>query len=135
MSLVELNRDPSIRQLRQFGCIAMAVLPAVGWWWGASAILLKTLAAVGIVCGALAFTRPKALKPLFVGLGLITLPIGLVFGELMLFALFCLVFVPMGLVFRLIGRDALQRKLEPNAKTYWQPKAQPSGPASYLNQW
>jgi hypothetical protein len=45
------------------------------------------------------------------------------------------VFTLVALVFRLIGRDALQRSFEPDAPTYWQPKALPTDPRRYLRQY
>ena len=38
--------------------------------------------------------------------------------------LFYGVLTPIGLFFRLIGRDALQRRIEPERETYWQPHEQ-----------
>ncbi len=35
--------------------------------------------------------------------------------------LFYLIFTPVGLIVRLIGRDALQRRFDGQAKTYWSP--------------
>jgi hypothetical protein len=34
-----------------------------------------------------------------------------------------------------MGRDPLQRKFDPAATSYWQPKAQPKDAASYFRQW
>ena len=42
--------------------------------------------------------------------------------------IFYLVFVPMGLVFRLLGKDPLRMKIERNAETYWM-RRNPPGPA------
>jgi len=38
------------------------------------------------------------------------------------------VFTPTGMVMRIIGRDAMARKLDPAAKSYWV-KRNPAGPA------
>jgi hypothetical protein len=42
--------------------------------------------------------------------------------------LFFLVFVPAGLIFRLLGKDPLRLRLDPDADTYWIPRT-PPGPA------
>ena len=42
--------------------------------------------------------------------------------------MFFLVFVPAGFIFRLLGKDPLRLKLEPNAETYWIVR-NPPGPA------
>jgi hypothetical protein len=56
-------------------------------------------------------------------------------NELVLLAAFCVVIIPVGLLFRLIRRDALQLKVDRNAATYWQPKKQPAGVRSYFRRW
>ena len=55
-------------------------------------------------------------------------------GELAQLLIFLLIFTPMALIFRLIGRDALQRKIDHQASTYWQPKPQPRNSRSYYRQ-
>jgi hypothetical protein len=77
---------------------------------------------------------PRSLKHVFVGLSLITLPIGLLVSEIVLLLSFFGLFLPVALAFRLLGRDALQRRLEPAAASYWQRKPTPAGVASYLRQ-
>ena len=34
MKLIEINWQPTDRQLRQFGVICLVALPALGWLWG-----------------------------------------------------------------------------------------------------
>jgi hypothetical protein len=40
----------------------------------------------------------------------------------------------MAFLFRVMGRDALQRRIDRDAKSYWQPKAQPRDAGSYYRQ-
>ena len=44
------------------------------------------------------------------------------------------VFSAVSLIFRLIGRDALRRRLDPSASSYWEPKARAHDPRRYLQQ-
>ena len=142
MKLIDINRDPTDRQLKQFGVAALMFLPLIGWLAtgkprtiaAANFPLQGGLAAVGLALAVLGFIKPKALRPIFVGASLVTLPIGLVIGEVVLLAIFYGLFAPMGVLFRLIGRDALQRRLDRGATTYWQPKPQPDSPARYYRQ-
>lgn len=136
MKLIQINRDPSDRQLRQFGLIALVALPAVTWFWiGGNVPLIAGMGAAGALLAGVGWFRPQALRPIFVGLCYLFLPIGLVVGELALLTIYLTVFAPMGLLFRLFGRDRLHRSFEPSASTYWQEKRQPGGAASYLRQW
>jgi hypothetical protein len=58
----------------------------------------------------------------------------MVVGEVVLAAVYFGIFLPVGLIFRLMKRDALQLKRDPQQATYWQLKKQPSGAASYYRQ-
>jgi hypothetical protein len=145
MKLVEINWKPSDRQLRQFGWMALVGLPLAGWlftgkpWPILSATTFQTvvivlLAVAGAMCAALAATRPSLLRTPFLAAMLLALPIGMVVSELILIAIYFLVFAPVALWFKLTGRDALDRRLDRAAATYWRPKAQPNGVESYFRQ-
>ena len=133
MALVEINWNPPNRQLKQFGAVSLFALPLIGLLWKATWPVIGMLAAIGGVIAVLALIFPRAVKPLFVGLSVLTIPIGIVVGEIVLLSVFVLVFVPMGLVFRLIGRDSLRLRRQ-QTTTWWQEKAQPRGAASYYRQ-
>ncbi len=143
MRLVGINRNPSERHLRQFGWCALAALPLLGWartdwalpsaWDSSQRLVFACLLAAGAALAVLGQLRPRALRPLFLAASFTTLPIGLVIGELLLATVYFLVFTPVALVFRLIGRDSLRRP-EPAAASYWQPRAQPQDPLQYYRQ-
>ncbi len=143
MSIVDFNPNPPPRQLRQFGLIATVALPAIGWlfcgrpttdWSSSQTGLITILTATGVLTGLMGWLKPTALKPIFLAAMIVTYPIGLVISEVILLAIFLLVFTPFAIVFRLIGRDALQRRIDRDADTYWQPKDQPKDVASYYRQ-
>ena len=98
----------------------------------------STLAVVfwiaAIVLRGLAFVNPRLVRWPFVVLSLITWPIGFVVSQLALAITYYLVFAPIALVFRLMGRDALHRKLDQRATTYWEPYNPNRGPARYFKQ-
>ena len=136
MKLVEINWEPTDRQLRQFGTAALIVLPLAAWWWGgASSCVFWTGATAGGAAALLAILRPASLKAVFLGLSLLSMPIGMVMAELAMLLVYGIAVLPIGLFFRLVGRDPLQRGLDRSAATYWEPRKPPSGPASYLRQW
>lgn len=135
MKLVEMNWRPTDRQLRQFGAIGLIALPLLGWLWSAGILGIGILAAIGLLLAALGLVYPQSLRPIFVGLSLVSLPIGCVVSELALLVVFYGVFLPIGLLLRLLGRDPLDRKLDAQARSYWQPKKPPAGAASYFRRW
>jgi hypothetical protein len=134
MAIFELNTRPSDRQLRQFGVICVVAAPVVIWLWSRSVSAASWAAGVGLVCGVLGLVAPRLLKPAFVGLSVLTIPIGLVVGEMILGLIYFGLFLPMAIVFRMIGRDALQRKAPENAASFWQKRVQPSSVRKYYQQ-
>jgi hypothetical protein len=144
MSLIRLSRNPPERQLRQFGYCALVALPLIAWmllgcarpesWTPGDQVLMGCFAGVGGLFAALGLAWPAGLRPMFLAASVITIPIGIVFGEVLLFVIYFLIFTPVALVFRLIGRDVLQRRFEPAATTYWIARAQPADPLQYYRQ-
>ena len=143
MSIIDFNPNPSPGHLRQFGLITIVALPAISWilcgrpttdWSAFQWNLMTSIVGVSIMVGLLGWFKPTAIKPVFMAMMIVTYPIGVVVGEAILLVIFLLVFTPFAFVFRLIGRDALQRKIDRDAETYWQPKEQPRDRGSYLRQ-
>ena len=134
MKLIELNWNPTSRQLRQFGGVSVVALPLITWVWGGSIDLILTMLGIGGLLAGIGLLVPSMLRPVFVAVSVIGAPIGMVIGELTLLLIFFGVFVPLGLFFRLIRRDALQLKIDRDCDSYWQPKRGPSSVASYYRQ-
>jgi len=143
VAAVEINWAPSERQLRQFGFIGLAAVPVLCWFfsgapspstWGAPTTLMICGVAAGLVMGILAWLQPSLLKYFFIGATLAAFPIGFVLSEVIIFLIYALLFVPVAFVFRFIGRDALQRQLDREAKTYWTAKETPKDLESYFRQ-
>ncbi|MDA0591093.1 MAG: SxtJ family membrane protein [Planctomycetota bacterium] len=134
MKLVQMNWHPGDQQLRQFGMISLLALPGIAWVWGASHDLMAVLLAVGVVFALTGIAKPQALRIPFVGLCLLTIPIGLVVSELTLLLMYLLVFLPIGGVFCLLRRDALSLRSQ-SAESYWKPRSKPASVASYYRQW
>ena len=135
MKLVEMNWEPTDRQLKQFGVIALVALPALAWFWsGGNLTAVSISGGVGALLAGLGLLVPRSLKPIFVGLCVLCIPIGIVVGELAMLVIYFGLFLPMAILFRIISRDRLKRRFDRQAETYWEPKRQPSGPASYYRQ-
>jgi hypothetical protein len=134
MPLVSVQWQPSHRQLRQFGILAAIALPGIAWLWSLGSPWIVGCALLGVGLAVAAGWAPRLVKPIFIGLMLVTFPIGLVLSELVLILVYWSVFVPMGLAFRLLRRDRLQRTLERQRDSYWQVKQQPRSLANYYRQ-
>ena len=133
---MEINWNPSLRQLRTFGLTSFAALPLAAALWGHGApVSVLPAAAAGAALAVAALIRPRVLRPLVVALNIAAWLLAIFVHELVLLAAFCSVIVPVGLLFRLIGRDALQLKIDRTAASYWQPKKQPAGARNYFRRW
>ena len=135
MRLVEINWAPSTSQLRQFGVLCAFVLPLMGWLWNIGESGTVVLLVIGTFIAMLSFFYPPATRYIFVGLTLAVAPIGMVVGEAVMLFLFLGVFLPIGLVFRVIGRDALQRSIDKRASTYLQSKQEPKNVSHYYRRY
>lgn len=145
MALVNLNLKPDDRTLRQFAWMCALFFPLLTWlftgrpWPGASELAdwkwVGILGAIGLVIAVGATIYPKVALPVFMVLTLVAFPIGLVVSEVIIFVIYFLVFLPIALLFRLIGRDALERRFEPTRATYWADKRQPGSVRQYFRQY
>src|SRR5262245_4013799 len=123
MTWSDIPGNPSQRTLRQFAALWLLFLGGLGCWH----LLLRvntlygwSLLALAVGAGVPGLIRPGLLRPLFVGWMILAFPVGWLISHLVLAVLFYGVFTPLGLWFRLRGRDPLRRK-RMRAPSYWQP--------------
>jgi hypothetical protein len=144
--MVELNLRPDTRTLRQFGWIALVgfgLLALCAWkgWLVFAHLEPETRGTVAMVLAALAgvstlfsVVYPKANWPIYVGLTVIAFPIGFVLSYVIMATLFYVVIAPVGFLLRAFGKDPMDRRFLPAAKTYWL-DARPARPReSYFKQ-
>jgi hypothetical protein len=129
--------DPTRKTLRQFAVLWIVFFSALAVWeYG-----LRDRLTVAIVCGILAVTlgpiglaRPEWLRPVYVTWMVLAFPIGWTVSQLLLGMIFYGLFTPIGLLFRLIGRDPLHRVARKVQETYWEPKPSSSDLRRYFQQ-
>jgi hypothetical protein len=138
MPLIDLDLRPPPRVLRLFGlgaCVfagAVAALGATRGGWPPAAWV--PVAGVGLLSAVLGFVRPGWNRPLYLLLTVASYPLGLVVSYLVLAVLFYGVLTPVGLLFRLLGRDPLRRRRAPAARSNWQPRTDRPEPERYFRQ-
>ena len=143
MSLIEFNRNPTDRQLRQFACVLLPLcallLSAVLWWrvghwavgWGAVGWGMLAVAALIAIGGLF---RPAFARPIYLGWMYASYPIGWAVGHVMIGAVFFLVVTPIGLLMRASGRDPLQRKFDASRASYWEKRPPVDDQTRYFRQ-
>ena len=138
MALIEIKRDPSARDVRQFAllalpalCLLVAGLALVRFDAWPAAVLLVGAAIASAVLGVL---RPRWMRAVLIGWMWAAWPIGWVVSHLLMAIIFYLAIAPIGLIMRGFGRDPLERRLDCNAATYWTPRRQEVDPDRYFRQ-
>jgi hypothetical protein len=136
--MLPINRNPPARTLRQF---ALVVLPAFAAlfgglvWWRSGSIVSAAIAwGIGGLAAVGAMASREVARQLFVGLQILTYPIGLVVSTVVLAVLFYAVFTPFAIVMRLAGRDVLGLRRRDTA-THWVPYNQKDDPADAFRQY
>jgi len=138
MSLVEINWNPEKKELRKFGLIAVMVLSTAGiilrFGFGVAGIWAWMLAGAGLCICLISLVSAKAARLIYLGMTLAALPIGFVVSILLMGIFYFLVLTPVGLIFKLLGRDLLNRRFPPDAATYWSPRQNISDKERYFHQ-
>ena len=138
MKWSDLPLNPSPRTLRQFAGLWLLFFLglAAQQWWGRGrpyAALILALLAVGL--GLAGLIHPPALRSVFVGWMLLAFPIGWTVSQVLLAVLYYGVFTPVGLFFKLRGRDSLCRKRAADRESYWEEKPASKDVRSYFRQY
>lgn len=137
MSLVELKRNPSPRDLRLFApllALFVTVLGSIVRWRFDAPTLASGIWIAGTLLVVLYLAVPRARRPLFVGWMLLTFPIGWVVSHTVLVVVYFLVLTPIGLMRRAAGQDPLSRKWDARADSYWEKRPAPPTLDRYFRQ-
>ena len=144
--LIELNVRPDRTTLRSFGFITLGgcgVLALCAWqrWLmfaaltqSATAVALA-LVAVGAGCALASLVAPQANRPLYVALSLVSYPIGLVMSHVIMATLYFGLFAPIAIVFRVLGRDPLERRFDAATGSYWKASPKARSKEDYFRQY
>jgi hypothetical protein len=135
--MIAIQWNPSEKQLRQFagiwfpafcGLVGYSIGHKTGHW---SEVEIGWVLAGLLSVGGLLL--PALIRPIFVGLILLTFPIGWVVSHLLLGLIFYGVVTPIGLILRISGHDPLQLK-KPSGNSVWKSSVGKTDAARYLRQ-
>jgi MFS family permease len=144
--MIEINWRPDDRVLRQFGIIALfgfSFLAVLAWWellifsvglGEARPIVTTVFAGLAGLSAIFSAVAPRANLPIYLGLTMLSYPIGFVLSYVIMGFLFFVMITPLGLFFRLTGYDPLHRKFDRDATTYWMDPRPRRGKESYFRQ-
>ncbi|HMI30851.1 MAG TPA: SxtJ family membrane protein [Candidatus Limnocylindrales bacterium] len=122
MAIIEINKNPSRRDLIVFGLLFPVFTGLIGaglYFRTGAHEAARAVWIAGVLVALLYFAVPSLRRPFYLGWIYVTYPIGYVLSHVILGAVFYLVFTPVGLVMRMLGKDPLHRRFDRAAATYW----------------
>jgi hypothetical protein len=134
----DVNLNPDVRVLRQFGGLSACLCAGAAIWQAAMAhrtvpAILFSVAAVLLTFVAL--VRPNLLRGIFVASIVATFPIGWVVSNLVLFCMYFGLLTPLAFAFRWSGRDLLNlRPARDNESSFWNSRRTSIDQRSYFKQ-
>ena len=140
----DVVRPPTSRQLREFAITGTILLSAGAIWRVLSPggmLSVASLLALACLVVVVGFFRPRWLAPVFTTSMVAVFPFAWLVSHLLLAIIYFGVITPLGLAFRLIGRDPLGRDRPENRASpkddgsHWRDKTSASCSAQYLKQY
>lgn len=117
-----MNRQPDKKQVRHFGFLFGVLFVFIFGifipWLASSVVLPKWPWFVGTFFILLTILAPMLLKPFFHLWMKFGLVMGFINTRIILFILFYLLIMPMGVLMRLLGKDPMNRKFDKQVVSY-----------------
>ncbi len=138
MSLIEVNRNPSRKDLLWFGAILAlfgAALGAVFFRRFHAPEAGRAIWLAGAALTVIYFAIPPVRRWIYLGWVYAAYPIGWTVSHLLLGIVYYLVLTPIGLIMRMAGRDPLERRFEPDRSSYWTEHSPSEDPSRYFRQY
>ena len=119
--------DQNRSEMRMFGLLLGAIFLALAGTIyflgernsGEIPLKLAVLTGLGLLSILLAIAVPKALKPVNTVFLIVSMIIGWIMTRIVLITLFFGMFLPIGLILRIAGKDSLRLKLNRDIESYW----------------
>lgn len=146
MAFVSIDYNPPPRTLRNFGFIGLVAFGALAVLAQQHSLVFQRFSAtanqncmyvfggLAAYCGLFAAAAPAALRWLYIFLTVVSFPIGFVMSYVIVSIMFFLIITPIGIIMRMMGRDALRLKFNPQATTHWIPRHPPATIKRYFRQ-
>ena len=138
MAVIQVNRNPSRRELNQFGFIWLGFLIFFGLlaWFKLERHTAATVVwALAVVVPIIGWLAPAFMKVVFLGLSYAAFPIGFVVSHIILAVVYYLVLTPIGLAMKVFRYDPMSRALEPDTESYWIERDPRPNPKQYFRQY
>jgi hypothetical protein len=137
MTFLDKNRQPGPRELRFFGLLLAlfaGLVGALAWWQFGLPTAARVLWILGGVAALAYYAVPPLRRPMLRSWVVLTFPLGWLISHVFLALVYYGVFTPIGMIQRLLGRDAMRRRPDPSATSFWTERATEREPKSYFKQ-
>jgi hypothetical protein len=134
MALLEVNWTPGRRELRQFAGAWVFFFALMAVYGRGPHPTLSVVTGAVAAAGLVGLLRPGLLRPAYVLLMSLAVPIGWIVSHVILAAVYFALMTPIGHCMRLCGYDPLRRTFDRSTATYWSPHDSEGDPARYFKQ-
>ena len=137
MAFIEINKNPPRAQLASFGRLWAPAFAMIfsAMFWNASVFPGCVISlAIGMLIALVAWVNPLWLKPVFVTLMIVTFPLGMLIGFVLMVCVYYLCIVPIGVLLRVFGKDPLAKRWDSEASSYWIERSDMAPVAQYFKQ-
>lgn len=137
MAFIEINKNPPRSQLASFGRLwtpIFAMVFSVMFWEAELFSGCLVASTLGMAIALVGWINPLRLKKIFVMLMIVTFPIGVLVGFVLMATVYYLCIMPIGVLLRTFGKDPLVKVLDRHAESYWIERGEPSPVAQYFKQ-
>ncbi len=137
MAFIEINKNPPRAQLASFGRLwapAFAMIFSTMFWNAALFQGCVISLTIGLLIALIGWVNPLCLKSVFVTLMIVTYPLGMLIGFILMAGVYYLCIVPIGVMLRIFGKDPLAKRWDVEAKSYWIERSDMAPVAQYFKQ-
>jgi hypothetical protein len=122
MALIDVNWNPPRRQLRQFAVLFLIFIGGLGtvlYFKGKPLLVSEILWNLSWVVCLAGLIYPPLVRPVYVAMMAVALPIGFVVSTILLVIIYYLILTPIGLAMRLFGYDPMRMRRVVGTGSLW----------------
>jgi len=137
MAMIEINKKPSRRELNWFGALfasCFGLFAGLIWWRFDAPRVAQVIWVGAAAITVVYYSVPPLRRLLYIGWMYAVFPLGWTVSHLILVIVYYVVVTPTGLIMRLFGHDALQRRVDNESQSYWLEHRPGGDPARYFRQ-
>ena len=136
MSIFEVKKDFTRRELQWFGPLFALFMGLVGWFlvYPIAPIVTYALWIAAGVLIAVYYAMPARRISIYRGWMYAVMPVGWVISHVLLTLIYYLLFTPIAILMRLCRYDPMQRKFDSSVSSYWVQREKTADVQRYFKQ-